>query len=403
MGKLLSFIRLLKSPGDVTAALLATGGSRPRGYREHVRAAVEWLLHSQSIHDDGGYAHSYSLHGGWEKSYPETTGYIVPTMLAAAGYLGDSRCRASALRTGPWLLETQQPDGSFPDLIGRPQVFDTGQIIEGLLCLYGETGEGSYLACATRAGEFLVRVQDENGAWTRQSYGCVAHTYYTRVAANLLRLWRACGDSRFRDSAERMLEWTLGQQVANGYFRHMEFVQGELPYLHTIIYVLEGLLGSYEILDDPALLESVKRTTNSLVGLEGGGNNMLRSQYDEMWHAPSDEKCVTGLAQWAGLLCDLSRITGEESYAAIGKRVNGYLMARQVFQGSDAIWGALSGSIPLWGSYFRFAYNNWTVKFFIDGLLKAEGHFPSTKTTRSKRVSYVALAQDVPGANKLRV
>jgi len=51
-----------------------------------VQEAVRWLSRAQdsSTSDDGGVARHYSLVDGWSTSYPETTGYIVPTMLACA-------------------------------------------------------------------------------------------------------------------------------------------------------------------------------------------------------------------------------------------------------------------------------------------------------------------------------
>ena len=48
--------------------------------------ALEWLCRAQdhSASTDGGVARSYSLLTGWASSYPETTGYIIPTFLERA-------------------------------------------------------------------------------------------------------------------------------------------------------------------------------------------------------------------------------------------------------------------------------------------------------------------------------
>jgi uncharacterized protein YyaL (SSP411 family) len=323
------------------------------------------------VRPDGGHAHSYALARGWERSYPETTGYLIPTLLRLGEAAADRRFTDSALRAGAWLLQIQRHDGSFPDLAGSPQVFDTGQIVEGLLALHRSTGDAAYLASARRAGDFLLSAQDPEGTWTRLSYNSAAHTYYTRVAANLLRLAAACGEERYRDGAMRNLRWALAQQLPNGYFRHMAFAPKDLPYLHTIVYVLEGLLDGHRLSGEPEFLGAVERTVSALLAVSGEGP-VLFSQYNERWEPFRREMCTTGLAQWAGLLLDLRGGHGREHLQAEARRTLDWLKSRQVRSTSPDIAGALSGSVPLWGRYFRFAFNNWTVKFFIDALLKME-------------------------------
>jgi hypothetical protein len=52
---------------------------------DHLRAAARWLTAAQDSQQDGGIAGRYRLGGGWTSSYPETTGYIIPTLLAKGG------------------------------------------------------------------------------------------------------------------------------------------------------------------------------------------------------------------------------------------------------------------------------------------------------------------------------
>src|SRR5947209_3043523 len=51
-----------------------------------IDAGLRWLCAAQdfSASADGGVARHYSLVAGWGESYPETTGYIVPTLLMCA-------------------------------------------------------------------------------------------------------------------------------------------------------------------------------------------------------------------------------------------------------------------------------------------------------------------------------
>jgi hypothetical protein len=70
-----------------------------------VDMGVEWLgrAQDQSTTHDGGVAKNFSLISGWSSSYPETTGYIIPTLVAYAKISGDAthRERATRVPSGP--------------------------------------------------------------------------------------------------------------------------------------------------------------------------------------------------------------------------------------------------------------------------------------------------------------
>ena len=73
--------------------------------RDHLLAAADWLKRAQDATNDGGFVGRYNLRTGWSSSYPETTGYIIPTLVRLADTLGDdeylqtrrTRHRVSAL------------------------------------------------------------------------------------------------------------------------------------------------------------------------------------------------------------------------------------------------------------------------------------------------------------------
>ena len=109
----------------------------PRGTADHVRAAVQWLYRSQDVTGGGGSASNYNLVLGWGGPYPETSGYIVPTLYDYASRWGDGEAYRRAERMAEWLLETQLPNGGFPagdePPSTEPSVFNTGQILLGLV------------------------------------------------------------------------------------------------------------------------------------------------------------------------------------------------------------------------------------------------------------------------------
>ncbi len=140
--------------GAKALPLLATvrrGQGQTASDATHLRAAVGWLLQAQRAAgqsaDRGGYAHSFHLARGWQPAYPETTGYIIPSLHRAAAFFRDDpslvdSLRASIAQAVTWLKGVQRPDGAIPDLAGAPQVFDTGQVLIGFNYL-AETGAGS--------------------------------------------------------------------------------------------------------------------------------------------------------------------------------------------------------------------------------------------------------------------
>jgi hypothetical protein len=113
-----------------------------------VDAGVEWLGRAQDMSTtrDGGVAKNFSLITGWSSSYPETTGYIVPTLAAYAKISGDASYLDRARRMLDWLVSIQFENGAFQaGSVGAknlvPVTFNTGQILIGLACGVAEFGE----------------------------------------------------------------------------------------------------------------------------------------------------------------------------------------------------------------------------------------------------------------------
>src|SRR5262249_32341461 len=79
------------------------------GIDRAIDEGVAWLGRAQdySASADGGVARHYSLITGWGASYPETTGYIIPTMLAYARLRGDEAAHWRAKRMLDWLVSIQ--------------------------------------------------------------------------------------------------------------------------------------------------------------------------------------------------------------------------------------------------------------------------------------------------------
>src|SRR5690242_10047297 len=85
------------------------------GLERTIEAAIAWLCRAQakSSTADGGVARVYSLTEGWSSSYPETTGYIIPTFLTYTEHTGNEEMRDRARRMLEWLVKIQLPCGAF--------------------------------------------------------------------------------------------------------------------------------------------------------------------------------------------------------------------------------------------------------------------------------------------------
>jgi hypothetical protein len=173
------------------------------GIDRAVRAAIDWLLRAQdrSVSQDGGVARHFSLLTGWSSSYPETTGYIVPTLLTYAELMGDDGARLRARRMLDWLVSIQLPSGAYQGgLVDaqpvKPVTFNTGQILLGLAAGAREWGD-PYTTSMQRAGDWLIATQDADGCWRRFPTPFAEpgeKTYETHVAWGLFEAARVATD-----------------------------------------------------------------------------------------------------------------------------------------------------------------------------------------------------------------
>ena len=210
----------------------ALGASAQRGDPAvHLQAAEDWLKRAHDQNDDDGVSYGYSVRGGWRPSYRETSGYIATTFFELARQRDDADYRERALRICRWLLSVQNSDGSFsnPRYGNDGIVFDTGQVLFGLVRAAEETGEADFLQGAQRAAQWLVTIADQNGCWTRNEHLGVPHVYNTRTAWALLRLNQIDPSDDWVRVARANLDWALSEQHASGFFRECSFERGVDP------------------------------------------------------------------------------------------------------------------------------------------------------------------------------
>lgn len=258
-------------------------------------------------------------------------------------------------------------------------VFNTAQVVRGLMAVHERTGGAAYRAAAIKACDWIVGAQDSDGSWARHNFLGAARVYDTYVAAPLLHMHARTGDDRYREAAQRNLNWVLTRQRSNGWFADADntLQHNSRPITHTMAYTLDGLIESYMFTRDERLLVAARCAADALLAhfVEHG---RLGGRYDERWQA-SEASITTGCAQMAIVWARLHALSGEERYAEGCDRMIAWLIGvqRSMDNGPKDGRGALTGSVPLWGRYEKFACPNWATKYFADALLCAEGRLPS--------------------------
>jgi hypothetical protein len=339
-----------------------------------IRESIEWIGRAQdnSASNDGGVARDFSLLTGWNASYPETTGYIIPTLLAYAKINNDEAVRSRAKRMLDWLVSIQFPDGGFQgSVIGAvpqiPVTFNTGQILLGLASGTEEFGD-EYREPLRRAADWLVRTQDGDGCWRKHRSPFANPSdkaYETHVSWGLFEAARLEPESNYAEAAIANIKWALSLQRANGWFENCCLSEPEHPLTHTLGYVLRGVIEAYRFTNDDLFLNASRKTADSLLtALRDDG--ALPGRLDSKWHGTVSWSCLTGNVQIAACWLLLFEYTGDVKYRDAAVAANKFVRRTIRLDGQPEIRGAVKGSFPVTGDYCAYEYPNWASKFFID-------------------------------------
>jgi Squalene-hopene cyclase C-terminal domain len=335
-------------------------------------ALLGWLRQAFVAGGGDAAAASYTMVGNWTAPYPEITGYCIPTLLEYAARTHDQSLLDLAHRAGQWLARTRLPGGAICRKQWHPgnttpSVFNTGQVLEGWCALAEQDGAHPlWRGLARDAAEWLLAEQEPDGTWKRHAYNGLAHTYYARVAAPLAAAAALLGDARYADAARRHVEWVLKQQDADGWFHRAGFAKSEAPTTHTIAYVLEGVLRTGTLLDEPRYMESAERAARALRRtFERRGS--LPGQFDTGWRPAADWRCITGDAQVGLVWARLAHLTDDTAYHEAAVQIADQVRrAIELRPDWPQISGALPGSLPRSGDYDRYAYPTHAAKFALD-------------------------------------
>ena len=355
-------------------------------HRPHLVAAVEWLERAQDVTGDGGIARGYSLgwnayfrSRGWQPAYPETTGYIIPTLYEAARHLERPELAQRAERAARWELEIQLASGAVRGgVIGEPTspaVFNTGQVLLGWLAAFAETGAGIFAGGARRAARYLLATMDQDGVW-RRGNSRFAHAgatlYNARAAWALAEAGRRLGVPEFRAAAAKNLRAVAQRQHDDGWFPDCCLTDPRRPLLHTLAYAIRGLVEGGRVLEDEQLTAAGARAAEC-VAVATRQDGRLPGRFASRWRAAGSWSCLTGQAQMANVWLRLFAITGERKWLEPVEPVLRFLKSTQNRASDDpGVRGGIKGSFPVGAEYGRYQILSWATKFLVDALLRDE-------------------------------
>jgi hypothetical protein len=341
---------------------------------------IRWLLDAQRA--DGGIAAYYSLLKGYSESYPEVTGYIIPTLFDYshseyshsdfAHSTQDETATVAAERAIQWLLSLQMSTGAFPGGLhggdAKPSIFNTGQILHGLVRAWRETHRPEVRDASIAAGNWLVMMQQADGSWSGPgAYQGTAHTYYSMVSWALAALAEQSADDRYGLAAERNCDWVLSHVRPSGWIDGIN-LQGHPSYLHFIAYILQGVLECGILRQRSDAIETTAKSAWALLRKFETGK-YLPGAFEADFKGGRKFTCITGNAQMSCVWLRLFEVTGDLRYFNAALKMNEMLKQLLPRSGPRGIVGGVSGSYPVWGAYQPLRYISWGCKFFADALM----------------------------------
>lgn len=342
-----------------------------------IAASTEWLCRAQdqsASHDDG-VARDFSLQKGWATSYPETTGYIIPTMLDLARHYQRDDLARRGQRMLDWFVAIQFPDGGFQggkidSLPKVPVTFNTGQILLGLAAGVKQFGD-PYRDAMNRAAAWLRDSLDDDGCWRKHPTPFAApgeKAYETHVSWGLFEAARMSPGQGFGEAGLRQVDWALTKQAENGWWGSCCLTMPEAPLTHTLGYVLRGVLEGYLWSDRPDLLERSIITGKALMAAQEP-NGRLPGRLDSQFKPAASWACLTGIVQIAHCWLLLYKATGDAKFLNAAKLGNAYVRRTIHLTGDPDMLGGVKGSFPVDGDYGQWEFLNWAAKFSIDSNL----------------------------------
>lgn len=341
--------------------------------KENSRPTLSWLEDSIAANGGRGSSAYYSrlIHPfrGWSPAYPETSGYLIPTLLAYGKTLKDKAITAQALLCGEWLLSIQHREGWFPALYqnsSTPSLFNTAMILFGLKALFKETGEERYFQGLEKACRWAVKFAEQND-WTELHYR-TKRSYYTRAVWALLVAGKELENQEGWHTCKAALNSFRREIQPDGWILHWEFDEHDFAFAHTMAYTWRGFLEAGQLLEDDDIIQAALQSFDIFLK-KIGSEGVPGGAYRKGWEADHSFICLPGIFQLSVLSYKAFAYTQNPVYKKWGDHfwLTGNDQLPKNFWGRA---GGIFGSKPAKGKYMPWKQPNWGAKFYLDALME---------------------------------
>ncbi len=263
-----------------------------------------------------------SVHSLHENGYPEVTGYLVPTLME----YGE---RELAIRLTRWLLCIQRADGAYTSHRGVPYIFDTGQVLRGLLAMANEVPE--VINSIERAAGYIYRnvIDNGKGGFGSRYSNDIPESVHLYVLDPLLKAGEVLNRRDYQEPIEYCIDF---------YCRHPDALKLE-TLTHFLGYELEALL-------DLGRSDIARPVLHSLQEIQSD-NGAVRAKDGVSW------VCSPGLAQLA--VCWYKIGMWEPADKAM-----------EWLESHQRSSGGFYGGYGRGADYFPDAELSWAVKYYLD-------------------------------------
>ena len=353
--------------------------------KTHLLRSIDWIKNAQDAFPDGGISRAYNLHGenfksnpsGWQLSYPETSGYILPSLIKANNFLADENLNNRIYQLGDFLMQMSKEGkvkGGSLNKIENYSVFDTGQVLRGLIEYFKISKNENILQNIKECADFICNSEiEKSGRFSSNNLAKNSIKYINNdtvnvyIALPLAQVSEFFNDVKYKDLSKRIMNYTITRQNQNGYFENADFYSKENTLTHNIGYIVEGLIETSLYFSDEANFNKVNFTLNKLSEIVDKNKDLI-SRYDNNWKPVGKEICITGSAQIAISLLKSSNFKKNSNFEKNAIKITERLKEYQnnYIENFGGGIGAMWGSWPISGSYQPFESINWANKFFID-------------------------------------
>ncbi len=341
-----------------------------------MHACLQWLRASFQATGCKGSAHSYSPLFGWARAYPETTGYLIETLLKASRMPGEADLAEYAVGALRWLCTIQLPNGAFTALTAEhrvPSVFNTAQVLFGYAFALTSEAVGSaedrgrWVSAGSRALSWLSRQLGDPAGWGSGAY-VSGHdpTYYTRALWGMLCMDAVLnGGGPLRGRIEQALEQYARRFRHNGALDSWGFWPDQPAHTHTIAYSLEGFWHAARMLNRADIASSAESTLMRLLR-QRAADGCTAGAYDSDWRGVRGYRCVTGNLQLSLLAAQIAEARAADGWKKEAISLFDEVAHAQCLMPCRGVFGGLPGSYPLWGPYLRMRFPNWAARFYAE-------------------------------------